>query len=280
MHRRQRQHPNCLKMCGAARKLSAALSYNNSCEDEKEWMRGATHAFVRLCSLFTPPQVLNSLCHVAHKVLAGACDWTEGELYDENPNNPRAQVTSSILFHQTIEEALQCSRGDLAKLWTNCVERKKYKETTEIKACLPRRWLQPIPSRWEGKALGIDHFYLSVKACNIPSPMGLGRLINTLSAPDALSITRHHQTLCFLGWTVSLKGAISSFFLHHWRAQVSTSPRFSHLHILYRRANTIFSTLACPSIHWLCQDISWCLLVFVFLSEFFFGKYFYSSPIH
>lgn len=59
-------------------------------------MRGATHAFVRLRSLFTPPQVLNSLCHVAHKVLAGACDWTEEELYDENPNNPRARERESL----------------------------------------------------------------------------------------------------------------------------------------------------------------------------------------
>lgn len=131
MHRRERLIPNCLRMRGPAQKLSAALSYNNSCEEEKEWMRGATHAFVRLRSLFTPPQVLNSLCHVAHKVLAGACDWTEGELYDENPNNLRARVTCSILFHQTTEEALRCNRGDAAKLWTNCVVEKKYKQTNK-----------------------------------------------------------------------------------------------------------------------------------------------------
>lgn len=35
MHRRERQLPNCLRMRGAARKLSAALSYNNSCEEER-----------------------------------------------------------------------------------------------------------------------------------------------------------------------------------------------------------------------------------------------------
>lgn len=226
MHRRQRQLPNCLRMRGATQKLSAALSYNNSCEEEKEWMRGATHAFVRLCSLFTPPQVLNSLCHVAHKVLAGACDWTEVELYDENPNNPRARVTSSILFRQTTEEALRCSWGDAVKLWTNSViEKKKVQTNNWNKGVLATRMSLATPKPMSRKLFGNWLFLFVSKSlectrCNViwkklfkPCWIVHFDVVKPLSLFSGLidqhfiSTWRfiHHLPspgTCFLGWTV------------------------------------------------------------------------------